>query len=312
MSNIENNKADSIFANEYDPGGFLKIILKNFRFVLIFTIISILVGITTSFILPTKYASYSLLEVIEYEEEGGASSLFGSASSLLTNITGINVASEGDKGLYVVELIRSKNFFDKLIKDNDFKQRLYAVNGYNFQTNTDEYNLSLYNPENGVWNKNPKSIGPTNFDIYEASYIRNLTVSKDIESGFIRLRFKHASPKLALEMTSSIVEKANEFKRLKDEAEALKAINFLQEELLDINRINIKLEISSIISGYLKKLTLSKSKDFYLVEPIEPAFFPERRFEPRRSLVVVIFAFLGAIISVFITLLRAPLRSIKN
>ena len=54
-----------------------------------------------------------------------------------------------------------------------------------------------------------------------------------------------------------------------------KSLDYLYQKLDETFQDNVKLSISSLIESQLKKQTLAKVKDNYLVDPLDSPFIPE-------------------------------------
>ena len=117
------------------------------------------------------------------------------------------------------------------------------------------------------------------------------------ENGYIVLSMKHQSPSLAKEWIEIFVEEINSFYRQKDKLESEKAVVYLNEQIASTTYSEIRAVTASILEKEIQKLTLIEANRDYVFESnINPPSVMEKKSEPYRSLMVILFAIFGLIL----------------
>ena len=124
------------------------------------------------------------------------------------------------------------------------------------------------------------------------------------ENGYIVLSMKHQSPSLAKEWIEIFVEEINSFYRQKDKLESEKAVVYLNEQIASTTYSEIRAVTASILEKEIQKLTLIEANRDYVFEYINPPSVMEKKSEPYRSLMVILFAIFGLILGGIIILIR--------
>ena len=118
-------------------------------------------------------------------------------------------------------------------------------------------------------------------------------------------------------------EKKNDYEKLQDQRAVFvdKNINIssslFQNKLSRLeSEVNIAQSIVQQLASQVEQAKLQVNKDTPVFTTIQPVTIPFERSAPKRSLIVVIFVFLGVIISVGYVLVKEPLikiiQSIKS
>ena len=90
--------------------------------------------------------------------------------------------------------------------------------------------------------------------------------------------------------------------RNEEKAAALKSVDFLNEQMQQVNYQEIRQAIASLQENQLKSLMLIESNEDYIFKILYPAIVPEKKSEPKRSLIVIIATILGFFISLIFAL----------
>tara|TARA_B100000767_G_scaffold76188_1_gene72777 strand:- start:712 stop:1785 length:1074 start_codon:yes stop_codon:yes gene_type:complete len=138
------------------------------------------------------------------------------------------------------------------------------------------------------------------------------------------IEFKNQSSKEMLDFaTKQYSEKKNDYEKLQDQRAVFvdKNINIssslFQNKLSRLeSEVNIAQSIVQQLASQVEQAKLQVNKDTPVFTTIQPVTIPFERSAPKRSLIVVIFVFLGVIISVGYVLVKEPLikiiQSIKS
>lgn len=279
--------------------------LKKWIIVSLTTFISIL-GVVYSLSLPNIYESKTLLTPTN--SSGPISSALQSYSAV-AGIAGLSlpVSSNDNNSQKAFAKISSLSFFESDILPNIFKPNLLAVKSWNSKTNSIIYNEKVYDKDSDSWVKkssNSQIQIPTSQESFEAFKGKHLSVSKDKKTGFVTISIKHQSPFIAKKWTELVVNQINSFYRQKDKIESEKAVSFLNKKIATTNLSEVKQTIAELLQQETQKLTLIEANTFYVFEYIDSPAVMEKKSEPRRALICILFAFLGGISSILTVLLK--------
>ncbi|MDA9804414.1 Wzz/FepE/Etk N-terminal domain-containing protein [Gammaproteobacteria bacterium] len=264
-----------------------------------------LAAIIYSLQLPNIYQSSALLSPVD--AQNGMNQAMRNYGGL-ANIAGINLQSQaGDSNTIKAEYkLRTLSFFEDNILPNIFLPDLLAVESWDMTSNTISYKNDIYDEEKQSWVRDfsyPQTQIPSAQEAF-VSFMENLKISTDLETGFVKLSIKHQSPFIAKSWTELVVKEINEYFRIKDKAEAQAAVKYLNMQIAQTSFTEIKQVIAELLQQKTQQLTLIEASDFYVFEYIDPPAVMERKSEPRRAIICVLGALIGVIISIIVILIR--------
>ena len=189
-----------------------------------------------------------------------------------------------------------------------------AVKSWTRKTNTLTYEQSIYNTNSNTWAREfsyPKQQIPSVQESFEVFITSHLSLSEDEESGFITLSIKHQSPFVAKQWAELVINEVNGYYRQKDKAESEKAVNYLNQQISITGLSEIKKVLAELLQEETKKLTLIEANQFYVFDYIDPPAVMEQKSDPKRSLICILSALLGGMLSVVLVLVRHYLFKTK-
>ena len=132
------------------------------------------------------------------------------------------------------------------------------------------------------------------------------------------IEFKNQSSSEMLDFAmEQYAEKKNSYEKLQDERAVFvdKNINIssslFQNKLSRIeSEVNISASIVQQLASQVEQAKLQVNKDTPVFTTIQPVTIPFQRSAPKRSLIVIVFGFLGIIVSVGYVLVKEPLNEI--
>ena len=131
-----------------------------------------------------------------------------------------------------------------------------------------------------------------------------MSIDEDSKTGIITLKVKHQSPFIAKKWAEILVDQVNLFYRENDKSESEKAINYLNEQIAVTNYSEVKMAISQLLQEETKKLALIEANQSYIFEYIDPPAVMEKKSEPKRSLICILSALLGGLLSIIFVLIK--------
>jgi capsular polysaccharide biosynthesis protein len=307
MEPFEDNTNNIIYDDEINLSELFSIFWKDK--VLILTLIAVFAcsSILYSLSLPNVYKSQALLSPSEDESNIKMASKFGG----LAGLAGISVPNEaGNKSTEAIARINSFEFFENFFLPNILTQDLVAVVGWEPNSNILKYDDSVFDSEKKEWifDNNNLSSMPSNQEAY-LEYKDILSVSQEQKTGFVTISVKHPSPYIAKEWTDLIINEINRSMRDIERRRASKSIDFLNNQFLRLNYDEIKESIANLLEEEMKSLMLTEADDDFVFKTINSAIVPERKFEPRRSVIVIVSTMLGFMIGAVLSLIMHFMRN---
>ena len=305
MQEAHSNKHPNDFDDEIDLRELFYVLLEGKWIIVSLTAFVSIVGVIYSLLLPNIYESKAML--VPVNSSSGISGALGSYSGL-AGLAGISLPSGGDEGnsAKAIQKISSLSFFENNILTNIYLPDLMAVKSWNSKTNTLTFDDSIYDTNSNTWIRDysyPQQQIPSAQESY-AVFKQHLSLSEDKKSGFITLSIKHQSPFIAKQWVELIVNEVNAFYRQKDKSESEKAVSYLNQQISITGLSEIKQVIAQLLQEETKKLTLIEANQYYVFDYIDPPAVMELKSEPKRSLICILSALLGGMLSVLLVLVR--------
>ena len=264
-----------------------------------------IIAIIYSLSLPNIYQSKAILVPVNSSSSiSGALQSYSSAASLV----GVSLLSEyGDSNsVQAIEKLGSLSFFKNDVLSAIFLPNLMAIKSWDHNSNKLFYDESAYNTSTNSWVRDfsyPKKQVPSAQEAFEV-FKTHLSIGEDTNTGFISISIKHQSPYIAKNWTDLVISKINAYYRQKDKLEALKAIDYLKNQIAVTNISEIKQVMAELLQKETQKLTLMEANEYYVFEYIDPPVIMEKKSEPKRSLICIFGSFLGFMIGAILVLIR--------
>lgn len=325
---------DNIKDEEIDLVEILKKIYKSRIFILIISFSFALIGVAVAMLSPIKFSSETIF--ITQNQESNSSSLSGVASLVGINLGASNFGGEIPSSMYP-QVTQSPKFKRLLLNSNiDFDNKInlkqYLIDYYKLNTENDKINSDLYvsELENDCFNIIDEIISVNvnqkdgfislSATLPVAEYSTNLTINaKEIlQEIIINNKIESANQNLIFSQ-----QQLKEKKLIFDEIQA-KLAYFSDSNLNSVNSFVInerdKLEaefqiISAVVtelSKQVEQVKLQVSKDTPVFSTIKEAVIPIKRTSPKRTQLVIIFGFIGLVISTGFILIKDLLLDVFN
>ena len=287
--------------------GLFKAIWRGKWIIIVTTFIAAVLAVVYAISLPNIYKSDVLLAPAEENTGGGMSALAGQFGGLAT-LAGMNLDSGGtDKTTIALEVLQSKSFIGDFVEKNNLKATLMATKGWDRSTDTLIYNEKMYDPDSKTWLREvsaPLTPEPSLLEVHDHFIKNNLVVEQDKISGLVRVLVKHYSPSVAKDLVEKLVNSLNKTMRTKDITEAQNSIDYLNGALEDTKIADMRTVFYQLIEKQQQTKMLASVRAEYVFKVIDPAVVEEKKYEPKRPLIVVLLAILGGLIGVVISLVR--------
>ena len=318
--------------DEIDILDLLKKLYKSRKLIAYITVLFSIIGVTLALLLPIKYNSKTVF--ITQNQETGSSSLSGVASLVGINLSSGFSGSEIPPTMYpqIIESVKFKRLILKKVidKKNNTTLENFIAEYYSIQESEGENILDLgmtLNEERyfTILNKiinvsvNEKDgFISINCEMPNAEYSAKITkFSREIlQNIIIENKIENARQNLVFS-ESQLIEKKKEFDNIYSKLAFFSDSNLNSVNSFVLNEKN-KLEsefqiISAVVEEISKQVEQAKlqlKKDTPVFSTIQEAIIPIEKSSPKRTLIVIIFGFIGITFSCTTVLTRESLKKV--
>ena len=259
----------------------------NVHIFLIVWVVSFILLALVSYAIPEKYQAKMIL--VTSEDSRNQFQSMGSAGAL-ASLAGVSIESDASRSQKALTKIVSKSFFKDMISNHGdyLLPALVASKNYEKENGTLRFNEKKY--ANGLW------YGKNDFDLSDKifveeafeNYLKSLRVNENRMSKIITITYDHISPEFSYKILEIILEQINKSQRDADQTEAEFVIDFINNSLDNYSNEQLKGSAINLLERQLVKLMITKSKKYYLLEPLDGPHIPAKRSFPSRSLIVLL------------------------
>ena len=312
MTNLHNNsisqvsEQQGIADDEIDLKELFSALWAGKLWIISTTLVASVIAIALAISMPNIYHSEALLAPVSSESGGlgGLASQFGGLASL----AGVSLpgGGGGDKTTLGLEVIKSRQFFSKFMEKSNVLVPLMAAENWDPITNTLVIDPEIYDVDNNLWVREPKSQRKIEPSVQEAheEFLEILSITQDKETGFISLSVEHYSPYVAKQWVDKLVVEINETIRAQEVSQAERSISYLQEQIQATQLAELQAGFFEMIQSQTETIMLANATPEYLFKTVDPAVVPELKAKPKRALICVLGALLGGMLGVLIVLVR--------
>jgi len=282
-----------------------QVIFKNKLLISVVILIFAISSVVFAVRLPNLYRSEATL-IASGDSSSGMSSLAGGLGGL-ASLAGVSLGGAGgkDNALLAMELLKSRSFLSAFVDKYDLLVPLIAVDGVN-EDGTLHINEKLYDLNEKKWIRSvvaPKPVIPSAEDIY-GRFKKILSVGKDSKTGVLSISLEFYKPEIAQKWLTLLIDELNLTLKEKDMHEATKSIKYLNQIIETTTNSAMKQAFYQIIEEQMKTLLLTKIRDEYVFESIDPANFPENKSAPKRALICIVVTIAGFVFALMFVLIR--------
>jgi len=297
--------------------GFSNIFAELWKFKFLVAGIFVITALISAYMalqMPNIYRTTTTLAPAT-EKKAGLGGL-GSSLGGLASLAGVNLSGAGavDKTDLAIELLKSKAFLARFIESQGLLLPLLAAKSWDLNSGLYIYDPEIYDETTKTWVRNaiaPRKAEPTSFEA-AIRFAELLEINKDKTTSIVKLNFEHLSPNDVQKWTSGLVDAVNNEIRTRDIQEAKSSLEYLNKQLQESQVSEIRSSLVQLIEDQTKTLMLANIRDEYVFKVVDPAFVPDEKFKPRRSLVVLMSMFGVGIILMLIAYVRVLASAQKS
>tara|TARA_B100000212_G_scaffold341090_1_gene323277 strand:+ start:64 stop:1023 length:960 start_codon:yes stop_codon:yes gene_type:complete len=297
--------------DEIDISKLVSVLLKNKKKFFLITSLVFSISVIGSLFLPNKYTSTVILA--PSEDSSNLSNLAKQYSGI-ASMAGLSLpsAGEADKVAMGVETIKSLNFFEQWVNNNDLLFLLMAPKGWDRNTDTLIIDRDIYDTDKQIWVSDIKfSIAgkPTIQTAHRQFLKENFAISRDSKTGFVTISITHFSPFVAKKLLDLLIFEVNEISRNDDMEKAKRSIEFLEKEITGTQLAEIRSGLNELIQNQIETIMIANASPEYLLKILSAPIAPEKKSTPRRSIIAIFGLFFGIFLSIFVILLQEYISS---
>ncbi|MEM7420612.1 MAG: Wzz/FepE/Etk N-terminal domain-containing protein [Pseudomonadota bacterium] len=310
MSNLRTNR-QSETDDDINIVELLTAVWKGKLSVAIACFIAGIVGIAYSLSIPNEYRSEVLLAPAEEANGGGLSALAGQFGGL-ASLAGVDLAGgKSDKTTMALELLKSKSFIGEFVDKRNLKPLIMASNGWSRNGNEVKFDDDIYDATSNSWVRevsSPLKAEPSLLEVHKKFVEDHLSVSKDKETGFVKIAVIHHSPFVARDITTNLIIDINDRMRALDIAEAEKSIGYLTDALEKTAVADMQKIFYQLIEKQQQTKMLANVREEYVFKVIDPAVVPEKKSGPKRALICLLLVTSAFLISCLVLIVRDQVK----
>ena len=274
--------------------------IKIIAITAVFAIASIIYALSV----PNQYKATALLAPAQ-SSGGGLSGALGQLGGL-ASLAGVSIGGgESSEGQIAQEIMKSWNFIENFIDDNDLTVEVFAAEGWSKGSNTLKINDDAYDVEKNEWLIEDDDTGelrpPTSWKLFE-SFSERLAVSGDKKSGLVSVSIEYYSPLIAKQWVDMYVAAINAHMQERKVAEVTNNINYLQAQIEKTSIAEMREVFYTIIEEQTKNKMVAEASPDYAFVAVSPSMVPEVKTQPKRALICILGTLMGGMLSVLLVL----------
>lgn len=224
---------------------------------------------------------------------GGLGSALGQLGGL-ASLAGINVGSGAAEIEEFLAVLRSREFTEGFIRDNELMPALFD---------------SKWDPATKNW-KGAASEAPSLAEGWRLFDKKVRTIAHDKKTGLVTVSILWSDPEAAAGWANELISKLNAETRKRAIARTTASVGFLQKELAGTVEIDTRAAINRLMEAQINQRMLASVTQEYAFRVVDRALPPDRDdvVSPNKPLLVVFGLLLGGLIGIGAALLMDALR----
>ena len=272
--------------------------------IIVITAVFAVASVVYALSVPNQYKATALLAPAQ-SSGGGLSGALGQLGGL-ASLAGVSIGGgESSEAQIAQEIMKSWNFIEGFIADNDLAVELFAAEGWSKGSNTLKINGDDYDVEKSEWLIEDDDTGelrpPSSWSLFKA-FSERLAVSEDKKSGLVSVSIEYYSPQIAKQWLDMYVSAVNAHMQKRKVAEVTNNINYLQAQIEKTSIAEMREVFYTIIEEQTKNKMVAEASPEYAFVAVSPSMVPEEKSQPKRALICILGTLLGGMLSVLLVL----------
>lgn len=238
---------------------------------------------------PVYKAEVLMLPVTDSTGAGGGLAALTSQYGALASMAGFSLGSK-DKSEGLATL-SSRLLTETYIRDNNLLPILFEKR---WDAEKQQFKPDMRGKVPTLWDGNKK------FN----KRIRNIVEEK--KTGLVRLSISWTDPVLAAQWANDMVKMTNQMLRQRAIDLSTRNINYLNEQLEKTSMVELRQSIFRLIEAEVKNVMVAQGNEQFAFKIVDPAVVPQEKDKPRKSLYLLIGAFLGLLSASIMVLRQKP------
>ena len=273
----------------------------------VFAISSVLYALS----IPNQYKATALLAPAQ-SDGGGLSSALGQLGGL-ASLAGVSIGEGSSSESQIAqEIMKSWNFIESFIADNNLAVEVYAADGWSKSSNKLKIDNDVYDAAENFWLLEDEDTGelrpPSSWELFER-FSEMLSVSQDKQSGLVSVSIEYYSPNMAKQWLDLYVAAINEHMQSRQVLKVSNNISYLEDQIGKTSIAEMREVFYTIIEEQTKNKMVAEASPDYAFVAVSPSMVPEEKSKPSRALICVLGTLLGGMLGVVIVLIRHYMRS---
>lgn len=254
-------------------------VIWNYRYLLMLTtVVCTALGIVYALTATPKYLAEVVVAQAQSSGMSGASSLASQLGSL-AGLAGVSLGGD-PSARDSVAVLKSRRIVEEFITRNELMPELFRDS------------------------KRPPSLWRAVLKVQDSV----LEIREDKRAGTIGIAIEWSDAATAANWANGFVTLANDLMRARALDDAARSIEYLNKQIAQTNVVEMQRVMYNLIESETKTLMLANARAEYAFKVIDPAVAPEFRTSPRRKVIVLGSAALGAFIGILIAFGHSALR----
>ena len=252
---------------------------------------------------PNQYKATALLAPAQ-SDGGGLSSALGQLGGL-ASLAGVSIGGgESSESQIAQEVMKSWNFVEGFISDNDLAVEVYAAEGWSKGSNELQINQDAYDSKSGEWLIEDDSgvVGPpTSWQLFKA-FSEKLSVSQGKKSDLVSVSIEYYSPQIAKQWLDLYISAINKHMQARQVEKVSNNISYLEAQIGKTSIAEMREVFYTIIEEQTKNKMVAEASPDYAFVAVSPSMVPEEKSQPKRALICILGTLLGGMLSVLLVL----------
>ncbi len=263
----------------------IRLTLRHFPLVLGAFFGFAVVAAAVSLLLPDIYLGEALIAPAENEQNTGIQ--LGGLEGL-AGLAGISLPASADTDQNLA-VLRSRDFIWRFIREQDLMPVLFSK----------EWDASKEQ-----WIAADPDEQPNLWDAYRLFTRKIFQVTKEPNTGLVRVSIEWYDPEVAALWANQIIELLNHYLRSKAIETSTKNLEYLNEELESVEVAGMRLTLYQLIEKEQRTAMVVNTQKEYAFRVLDPAVAPDKKVRPKRALLTLLAGVLGVLLAMVYVVVR--------